>query len=50
MERNFIQSMIMFDGNWLLIFSDTTSLVLFLLTLAALSIPLLQRIRPKGVR
>ena len=37
--------MIMFDGNWLGFFSDTTSLVLFLLTIAALLIPLLQRLR-----
>ena len=48
MERNFIQSMIMFDGNWLGYFSDTTSLVLFLLTIAALLIPLLQRLRIRG--
>lgn len=45
MERNFIQSMIMFDGNWLGFFSDTTSLILFLLTVVALSVPLLQRLR-----
>jgi putative tricarboxylic transport membrane protein len=45
MERNFIQSMIMFDGKWAGFFSDTTSLILFLMTLTALGIPLLQRLR-----
>jgi len=48
MERNFIQSMIMFEGDWLRFFSEKTSLVLFVLTLLALSIPLLNRFRARG--
>jgi len=47
MERNFIQSMIMFEGDWLRFFSDTTTLVLFFLTLFALSIPLLRFMRTR---
>ncbi|MDH3532802.1 MAG: tripartite tricarboxylate transporter permease [Gammaproteobacteria bacterium] len=47
MERNFIQSMIMFEGNWLRFFGDTTTLVLFFLTLFALSIPLLKFMRTR---
>lgn len=45
MERNFIQSMIMFRGDWLKFLSDTTTTVLFSLTLLALLIPLIQYIR-----
>ena len=45
MERNFIQSMIMFEGNWLRMFGDVTTLVLFVLTLLALSIPLVRYLR-----
>jgi putative tricarboxylic transport membrane protein len=45
MERNFIQSMIMFDGNWLRFFGDPTSMILFALTLVALCIPFLQWFR-----
>lgn len=47
MERNFIQSMIMFEGDWLRFFSDTTTLVLFLLSLFALSVPLANFIRAR---
>ncbi|MEJ2172701.1 MAG: tripartite tricarboxylate transporter permease [Woeseiaceae bacterium] len=47
MERNFIQSMIMFEGDWRLFFGDTTTLVLFLLTLCALLIPIVNRVRTR---
>lgn len=47
MERNFIQSMIMFEGNWLRMFGDTTTAILFGLTLVALSIPLLRFLRAR---
>lgn len=47
MERNFIQSMIMFEGDWRQFFNDTTSLVLFLLTLVALLIPLVKALRAR---
>jgi len=42
MERNYTQSMLMFRGNWLGFFTDTTSLILFLLSVSALSIPFFQ--------
>ena len=45
MERNFVQSMIMFRGDWLQIFSDTTTVVLFFLSLLVLLIPLIQFVR-----
>lgn len=45
MEKNYTQSMIMFEGNWTGFFSDNTSLVLFLCSIVALSIPLVQAIR-----
>jgi len=45
MERNYVQSMIMFRGDWTRFFRDNTSLVLFLLSVFALSIPLLHRLR-----
>ncbi|NCF51597.1 tricarboxylic transporter [Gammaproteobacteria bacterium] len=47
MERNFIQSMIMFEGDWRRFFGDTTTLVLFLLTLCALLIPIVNRVRTR---
>ena len=47
LERNFIQSMIMFEGDWLQFFKDTTTLVLFFLTLLALSIPLVKLVRTR---
>jgi putative tricarboxylic transport membrane protein len=47
MERNFIQSMIMFEGNWQLFFADRTTLILFLLTLCALLIPAASFIRSR---
>ena len=50
MERNYTQSMLMFEGDWTGFFRDKTTLVIFLVTLAALSIPLVQAIRKrKGV-
>lgn len=47
MERNFIQSMIMFEGDWMRFFSDTTSLVLFVMTLIAVTIPLLKFLKSR---
>lgn len=47
MERNFMQSMIMFEGDWLKFFSETTTLVLFALTLFALSIPFVKFLRKR---
>jgi putative tricarboxylic transport membrane protein len=47
MERNFIQSMIMFEGNWQLFFADRTTLILVLLTLCALRIPAVSFIRSR---
>jgi putative tricarboxylic transport membrane protein len=47
MERNFVQSMIMFRGDWLKIFSDTTTVVLFMLSLLVLLIPLIQSVRKR---
>lgn len=47
MERNFIQSMIMFEGDWMRFFSDTTSLVLFMLTLLAVAFPLLKFLKAR---
>lgn len=43
MERNFMQSMIMFEGDWLGFLRDPTTLVLLVLTLVALAVPLLRR-------
>jgi putative tricarboxylic transport membrane protein len=48
MERNYTQSMIMFQGDWSGFFRDNTSLVLFLCSVVALSIPMLQYLRNKG--
>lgn len=45
MERNFIQSMIMFEGDWTRLFDDRTTLILFLMTLVALAIPLIKLLR-----
>lgn len=45
MERNYTQSMLMFEGDWTGFFRDTTTLILFLITLAALSFPIIQAIR-----
>jgi putative tricarboxylic transport membrane protein len=45
MERNYTQSMIMFQGDWTGFFRDNTSLVLFLCSVLALSIPLIQNLR-----
>ena len=45
MERNFSQSMIMFRGDWLAFFKDTPTLVLFLLSLLALLVPVIQSIK-----
>lgn len=47
MERNYTQSMIMFQGDWTGFFRDNTALVLFLFSLVALSIPMIQAIRRK---
>ena len=47
MERNYTQSMLMFEGDWTGFFRDKTTLVIFLFTLAALSIPLVQAIRKR---
>lgn len=47
MERNFIQSMIMFDGDWTRLFDDRTAFVLFLMTLAALAVPLIKLFRKR---
>jgi putative tricarboxylic transport membrane protein len=47
MERNYTQSMIMFEGKWSGFFSDNTSLVLFIFSVIALSVPLIQAIRKK---
>ncbi|MGK0298899.1 MAG: putative tricarboxylic transport membrane protein [Gammaproteobacteria bacterium] len=47
MERNYTQSMIMFEGNWTGFFSDNTALVLFLCSIFALCIPLLQALNKK---
>jgi putative tricarboxylic transport membrane protein len=50
MERNFIQSMIMFRGDWTRFFADNTSLTLIVLTVLALSFPLLQKARKRLVK
>jgi len=42
MERNYTQAMIMFQGQWSGFFTDKTALILFLLSVFALSVPLLQ--------
>lgn len=47
MERNYTQSMIMFDGDWSGFFRDNTALTLFLFSVLALSVPLIQQIRKK---
>jgi putative tricarboxylic transport membrane protein len=47
MERNYTQSMIMFQGDWTGFFRDNTALVLFLCSVAALSIPLFQSLRKR---
>jgi TctA family transporter len=45
MERNFIQTMIMFEGDWTRLFEDRTTLILFLMTLVALMMPLIKLFR-----
>ena len=45
MERNFIQSMLMFRGDWTGFFRDTTSLVIFVCIAVALVIPVVSRLR-----
>ena len=45
MERNFIQSMIMFRGDWLMFLSDRTTAILFSMTVLALMVPAVQAIR-----
>lgn len=47
MERNYTQSIIMFRGDWTGFFRDNASLVLFVLSVLALSIPLIQAMRRK---
>jgi putative tricarboxylic transport membrane protein len=47
MERNYTQSMIMFEGQWSGFFLNKTALILFLLSAFALSIPLLQSVITK---
>ena len=47
MERNFIQSMIMFRGDWLKFFGDTTTVVLFALSILVLLIPLIRFVRSR---
>jgi putative tricarboxylic transport membrane protein len=47
MERNYTQSMLMFDGDWTGFFRDNTAFVLFLITLTALFVPAVQAIRRK---
>jgi len=44
MERNYTQAMMMFQGQWTGFFADKTALVLLMLSVFALSIPLLQGI------
>lgn len=45
MERNFIQSMLMFRSDWTGFFRDTTSLVIFMIIVVALALPVIGRIR-----
>jgi len=47
MERNYTQSMIMFEGDWTGFFSDNTALVLFFCSVVALCIPLIQKLSKK---
>ncbi|MDG2176007.1 MAG: tripartite tricarboxylate transporter permease [Gammaproteobacteria bacterium] len=47
MERNYTQSMIMFQGDWTGFFRDNTAVVLLLCSVVALSIPAFQSIRKK---
>ena len=47
MERNYTQSMIMFDGDWSGFFRDNTALTLFMCSVLALCVPLIQVIRKK---
>jgi len=47
MERNYVQSMLMFRGNWTGFFTNMTSLVLFVMTMIALAIPFIQAIRKR---
>jgi putative tricarboxylic transport membrane protein len=49
MERNYTQSMIMFQGDWTGFFQDNTAMVLLLCSVAALSIPAFQALRKKKV-
>ena len=48
MERNFNLSMTMFEGDWTGFFTNRTSLILFLLTVVALAVPAVQRLRARG--
>ena len=50
MERNFNQTMIMYEGNWLRMFADPTTFILLVLTVFALSIPIVQRMRRRRRR
>jgi putative tricarboxylic transport membrane protein len=45
MERNYSQSIIMFRGDWTGFFRDTTTLILMVLTVCAISIPFIQMLR-----
>lgn len=45
MERNFLQSMLMFRRDWTGFFTNTTSLVLFILVVLALLIPIFSALR-----
>ena len=47
MERNYTQSMIMFEGNWTGFFQNNTALVLFLCSVIALCVPLIQTLNKK---
>jgi putative tricarboxylic transport membrane protein len=49
METNFMLSMIKFRGDWLRFFSDSTSLVLFSLSLLALLVPAVHHVRKRRV-
>ena len=45
MERNFMQSMIMFRGDWRGFFTDTVTVVLLALSMLALTVPVFRRLR-----
>ncbi len=44
MERQFLQSMLMFRNDWTGFFQNTTSLILFILVVLALSTPIIKRL------